>query len=211
MFKSKESPKSVEQAEAPQRSSSSPKPLKVPTDRKKRRQMAQHLHYMKVLSSRNLDYAKNEIARNQRRSNKKYNVDDLREMSYTLPTGYTFTIFRIYISTADSKGLKDVGWVINDRNSFCLLCFKDFGVRRWKHHCRACGNLVCKECSDYECPITSMEEYGPAKVCQSCYKPVRFCFLWFEFSNFHFDFLLPILTLRTHPQPCSTATTTVSP
>jgi hypothetical protein len=140
--------------------------------------MSNHLNYIKTLTSKSLERAKVDIEKNQKRSEKsrRYNIDDLREMEYTLPTNYSFTIHRVYLSTSDSAGLKDVGWVINDKNTFCLSCFKDFGIGRWKHHCRACGNLVCKSCSNYENRLLRLEALGMVKVCVACYKPVSIAF-----------------------------------
>jgi hypothetical protein len=145
---------------------------------------------MKVLTSKSIERTKIDIEKNQSKSlkSRRYNIDDLREMSYTLPTNYSFTIYRVYLSTGDSAGLKDVGWVINDKNTFCLSCFKDFGMNRWKHHCRACGNLVCKDCSNYENRLLRLESLGMVKVCHSCYKPVSLtpcCYQsWFIFVIF---------------------------
>lgn len=150
--------------------------------------MSYHYHYLKPIASQTIEKVRKDIERRAKRRSVKYQIDDLREMSYTLPTNYSFTIYRIFISAIDSGELKDVGWVLNDRNTFCLLCFKDFGMSRWKHHCRACGILVCKECSNFENILVSFEELGPQKVCQSCYKPVGIllirCFLLFYLYSF---------------------------
>lgn len=29
----------------------------------------------------------------------------------------------------------------------CMKCDKKFGLCRWKHHCRVCGNIYCSECT----------------------------------------------------------------
>lgn len=88
--------------------------------------MSQHFHYMKPLASKNVEKVQRDYERYQQKPSNKFKIEDIREMSYTLPTSYSFTIYRLYLTAVDSGELSDVGWVINDRNGFCLLCFKDF-------------------------------------------------------------------------------------
>lgn len=39
-------------------------------------------------------------------------------------------------------------WMPDDASSTCLLCERTFnGVTVRRHHCRACGKLVCGPCS----------------------------------------------------------------
>lgn len=30
-----------------------------------------------------------------------------------------------------------------------MKCHKSFGVRRRRHHCRLCGDIICKQCSSF--------------------------------------------------------------
>lgn len=54
-------------------------------------------------------------------------------------------------------------WV-NDEDRFsCHVCNKRFNVFRRKHHCRACGEIICKACSLYH-----QIDKAPMRVCVSC-------------------------------------------
>ena len=38
-------------------------------------------------------------------------------------------------------------WVADDVAHNCAVCTAEFGLTRWKHHCRICGRVVCDACS----------------------------------------------------------------
>ena len=62
-----------------------------------------------------------------------------------------------------------VGWVINHKQNNCLICFTSFGLLKRKHHCRACGNLICDSCSSHKRFIEKMEDkLGRVRVCKEC-------------------------------------------
>lgn len=63
-----------------------------------------------------------------------------------------------------------VGWVVDADMSRCMICAKLFGwfKGRSRHHCRACGSLVCYQCSPYEANIPHIEE-GKSRVCKNCF------------------------------------------
>uniref|UniRef100_K3WAI8 FYVE-type domain-containing protein n=1 Tax=Globisporangium ultimum (strain ATCC 200006 / CBS 805.95 / DAOM BR144) TaxID=431595 RepID=K3WAI8_GLOUD len=43
-----------------------------------------------------------------------------------------------------------VEWVPNEERTVCYVCNKKFQlVRRPKHHCRSCGEVICSECTAY--------------------------------------------------------------
>lgn len=37
-----------------------------------------------------------------------------------------------------------VGWVHDADVQHCMVCQSDFGFFKRKHHCRACGSVVCR-------------------------------------------------------------------
>jgi hypothetical protein len=37
-----------------------------------------------------------------------------------------------------------VGWVHDADVQHCMVCRSDFGFFKRKHHCRACGSVVCR-------------------------------------------------------------------
>jgi len=69
---------------------------------------------------------------------------------------------------------KDIGqiapkWVPDARATMCNICCRRFTAYNRRHHCRACGEIVCKDCSSYEAPIPYLD-YDAARVCEKCYK-----------------------------------------
>jgi hypothetical protein len=78
------------------------------------------------------------------------------------------TIRRLFAHTFESD-YGGVGWVINEDIKDCMICHTAFGVFRWPHHCRSCGNLVCHPCSPDEVVIEEMKELGPVRICVLCY------------------------------------------
>lgn len=64
-----------------------------------------------------------------------------------------------------------VGWIVDSDVSNCMICGTEFwfGVRR--HHCRACGMLLCSSCSPFRVNIPALKppEPGGSRVCTDCY------------------------------------------
>lgn len=58
-------------------------------------------------------------------------------------------------------------WVPDEEVLACPMCAKQFGAFRGRHHCRACGRVVCGDCSK-----SSLRLQGPGsakeRVCDSC-------------------------------------------
>lgn len=42
-----------------------------------------------------------------------------------------------------------VPWRKNEDEKQCQRCGRGFGVRRRRHHCRLCGGIFCKQCSQF--------------------------------------------------------------
>lgn len=76
------------------------------------------------------------------------------------------TIRKVYMSE-DHK--YKVGWVVDADLDICMLCFGGFGWFNLKHHCRACGLLVCGKCSPYNAVVPHLNEENGSRVCKSCH------------------------------------------
>ncbi len=50
-------------------------------------------------------------------------------------------------------------WVLDSDAIVCNLCHRQFNVMRRRHHCRRCGNILCKSC------LTTV---GGVRVCAAC-------------------------------------------
>lgn len=79
-----------------------------------------------------------------------------------------FQFRRVYV-TQDHP--YKIGWVVDFDISFCMICRSDFSWFRGraKHHCRACGLLVCYECSPFTAEIRHIEEKDGSRVCKNCF------------------------------------------
>uniref|UniRef100_A0A7M4E5P6 FYVE, RhoGEF and PH domain containing 2 n=1 Tax=Crocodylus porosus TaxID=8502 RepID=A0A7M4E5P6_CROPO len=66
-------------------------------------------------------------------------------------------------------GLRAPQWVRDKLVTMCMRCKEPFNaITRRRHHCRACGYVVCGRCSDYRAEL----QYDPNRlhrVCQACY------------------------------------------
>lgn len=62
-------------------------------------------------------------------------------------------------------------WTPDNTATNCTACKKDFNLTRRKHHCRQCGEIFCKSCSEQTFPLAN--EYGQAgkavRVCDNCF------------------------------------------
>ncbi|POM75115.1 Myosin-like protein [Phytophthora palmivora] len=60
-------------------------------------------------------------------------------------------------------------WVADHERSLCYVCTRPFGTFRRKHHCRMCGEVVCKNCTLYK-EANVDPTIGPTRVrvCMSC-------------------------------------------
>ncbi|XP_074861088.1 FYVE, RhoGEF and PH domain-containing protein 5 isoform X2 [Carettochelys insculpta] len=54
----------------------------------------------------------------------------------------------------------------------CMNCGCDFTLTLRRHHCHACGKIVCRNCSRNKHPLTYLKD-RPAKVCDGCYSELR--------------------------------------
>lgn len=61
-------------------------------------------------------------------------------------------------------------WVPNYKILNCHKCCKEFGPQETKHHCRACGNGFCEDCSSKTRPVPE-RGWGsePVRVCDGCH------------------------------------------
>ena len=76
------------------------------------------------------------------------------------------------LRTLLTKGAKLPEWVPDSNRSSCTICKEPFSVFfRRRHHCRACGEVVCYECADHFLTIPWMGvEEEQVRVCDYCVK-----------------------------------------
>ena len=75
-------------------------------------------------------------------------------------------ILRVYYA---AEGVYKIGWIVDGDISQCLICSKPFNWLRFKHHCRACGLVVCSDCSPFRAHISCLNEAQGSRVCRNCF------------------------------------------
>ncbi|XP_075687948.1 FYVE, RhoGEF and PH domain-containing protein 5 isoform X2 [Rhinoderma darwinii] len=54
----------------------------------------------------------------------------------------------------------------------CMNCGSDFTLTLRRHHCHACGKIICRSCSRNKYPLKYLKD-RPSKVCNGCYAELR--------------------------------------
>ncbi len=60
-------------------------------------------------------------------------------------------------------------WVPDRRVTMCQNCAVEFSVLVRRHHCRACGKVVCAPCSGNRAPLR-YRDFESARVCDECFE-----------------------------------------
>ena len=94
-------------------------------------------------------------------------IVEFREDIIKIKRGVTTRVRRVFILEHRYKA----GWVVDADFNNCMICYREFGWYRGrpKHHCRACGGLVCHDCSPYLAVIPYVEEEKGSRVCKNCF------------------------------------------
>jgi len=71
-------------------------------------------------------------------------------------------------------GVRESEWQPEDTK--CFFCNKSFGIMRFRHHCRGCGNNVCDADSGHKAIMPPDCGYGnePQRVCGVCHSKLQF-------------------------------------
>lgn len=101
---------------------------------------------------------------------KKQFIYGLRKDTYNIK-GQLKVFHRVFVKCEDSEHYSYLGWVINDDADVCMICQESFFgiVTTGKHHCRACGIIICEKCSVMKVTVSPIEKHGPMRVCCMCY------------------------------------------
>ncbi|KAL8168417.1 UNVERIFIED_CONTAM: FYVE, RhoGEF and PH domain-containing protein 2 [Gekko kuhli] len=70
---------------------------------------------------------------------------------------------------SEELGKRAPQWVRDKLVTMCMRCKEPFNaITRRRHHCRACGYVVCARCSEYKTEL-QYDRNGPKRVCVKCY------------------------------------------
>ena len=71
-------------------------------------------------------------------------------------------------------------WIPDQRVTMCQACSSEFGLVVRRHHCRACGRVVCSPCSASKAPLR-YRQFQSGRVCDICFEALEkgsiFCWL----------------------------------
>uniref|UniRef100_A0A674AUK1 FYVE, RhoGEF and PH domain containing 6 n=1 Tax=Salmo trutta TaxID=8032 RepID=A0A674AUK1_SALTR len=76
-------------------------------------------------------------------------------------------VYREEVSGAP-LGSKAPIWIPDLRATMCMVCTCEFTVTWRRHHCRACGKVVCQTCSSNKFYLEYLKNQ-PARVCDHCF------------------------------------------
>lgn len=62
-------------------------------------------------------------------------------------------------------------WRPNNEITECYKCHQTFSSNASKHHCRACGEGFCEQCSSRSQPVPYRGWLQDVRVCDDCYRP----------------------------------------
>lgn len=69
-------------------------------------------------------------------------------------------------------GSKAPIWIPDTRATMCMICTSEFTLTWRRHHCRACGKIVCQACSSNKYGLDYLKRQ-PARVCEHCFQELQ--------------------------------------
>ncbi|XP_045409173.1 FYVE, RhoGEF and PH domain-containing protein 6 isoform X2 [Lemur catta] len=84
------------------------------------------------------------------------------------------------LEEADSENKEEVSplgskapiWIPDTRATMCMICTSEFTLTWRRHHCRACGKIVCQACSSNKYGLDYLKNQ-PARVCEHCFEELQ--------------------------------------
>lgn len=83
--------------------------------------------------------------------------------------GLMSTLQRIYLDAPTPNDYSSLGWVIKSSAHRCMSCQKVFIGDDVKYHCKACGDVCCRHCTNYRSNISELKSPFKKRVCGPCY------------------------------------------
>lgn len=69
-------------------------------------------------------------------------------------------------------GSKAPIWIPDTRATMCMICTSEFTLTWRRHHCRACGKIVCQACSSNKYGLGYLKRQL-ARVCEHCFQELQ--------------------------------------
>ncbi|KAM4748853.1 FYVE, RhoGEF and PH domain-containing protein 6 [Rhinophrynus dorsalis] len=71
-----------------------------------------------------------------------------------------------------SLGSKAPIWIPDGRATMCMICTSEFTLTWRRHHCRACGKIICQACSTNKHSLEYLKNHL-ARVCDRCFQELQ--------------------------------------
>ncbi|XP_056430294.1 FYVE, RhoGEF and PH domain-containing protein 6 [Hyla sarda] len=72
----------------------------------------------------------------------------------------------------NTLGSKAPIWIPDGRATMCMICTSEFTLTWRRHHCRACGKIVCQACSTNKYSLEYLKNHL-ARVCDHCFEKLQ--------------------------------------
>ncbi|XP_073507783.1 FYVE, RhoGEF and PH domain-containing protein 6 isoform X2 [Phyllobates terribilis] len=72
----------------------------------------------------------------------------------------------------NTVGSKAPIWIPDGRATMCMMCTSEFTLTWRRHHCRACGKIVCQACSTNKYSLEYLKNHL-ARVCDHCFQELQ--------------------------------------
>ncbi|KAM4035761.1 FYVE, RhoGEF and PH domain-containing protein 6 [Anomaloglossus baeobatrachus] len=72
----------------------------------------------------------------------------------------------------NTLGSKAPIWIPDGRATMCMMCTTEFTLTWRRHHCRACGKIVCQACSTNKYSLEYLKNHL-ARVCDHCFQELQ--------------------------------------
>ncbi|XP_075065514.1 FYVE, RhoGEF and PH domain-containing protein 6 isoform X2 [Mixophyes fleayi] len=72
----------------------------------------------------------------------------------------------------NTLGSKAPIWIPDGRATMCMICTSEFTLTWRRHHCRACGKIVCQACSTNKHSLEYLKNHL-ARVCDHCFQELQ--------------------------------------
>lgn len=89
----------------------------------------------------------------------------------SIPNKQGLSIFNVPVATKQllfrilEQITSEPNWL---EGNFCQNCNLKFNISHRKHHCRHCGRLLCKQCTNHQMPILKFDLSKAVRVCEVC-------------------------------------------
>lgn len=149
--------------------------------RHRRNKMSYHLDMIKQAASTHIDdlydILRNESGYEANKNPSLFSCITSLRKDHVRRGDESLSLTRVFILTEDSSSYAGVGWVVSSEVRCCMRCAATFGLFNPRHHCRACGDVICGLCVQHNVLVEDIKDIGPLKVCLNCYDSEKVSFL----------------------------------